>query len=173
MKGRNSQEKPSIHPFHIPQVMFSHTSTVECKSVGVKRIWTMHFLIQMQNCARKTCSLHDERIRKWNLVWIVSLCETFGHVMKTYSFFRKTCVYWSNGDWVDILNWIQGSMKGCCGRKGKRTHSFWRGSLYWQRENLPCLITTRKMWVPCSSDIVQLHCTTLKNNDFLKSRLIP
>lgn len=59
----------------------------------------------------------------------------------------EICVFWKTCD-SDFSNWMQVSMKGCCGRKGKRTRIFWRGSLYFQRENSPWLITTRKMWVP-------------------------
>lgn len=77
-RGWNSQEKPSIHLFHIPQVTFPHKC--KCKYVAVALTCTVHFFTQMQNSATQACSLHSQEVKTG---WGDTQCKAFNHVMQT------------------------------------------------------------------------------------------
>lgn len=102
-RGRSSQERPSIHRFHTPQVTFL--------TIYLWTLWGSHScqyrgkgkpVLCMQNCARKTHSLHNEPSRKWNLATVslsnqkvFILSETFFLIPLWLSWIH-TRVLWRN-----------------------------------------------------------------------------
>lgn len=146
-KGWNSQEKPSILPFHTPQVKPSHQSLCSDSQNKISDAPPRRYAQKLYKKNRFAAR------RKSQEVTSVMHFLTLADQMRVPPPPPPPCSlnYQQGVACVTVWGFLectQVSTRGCCGRRAKRTCSIWRGSSCWRRGNSPCLTTTRRMWDP-------------------------
>lgn len=115
-RGWNSQEKPSIHLFHIPQVTFPHKC--KCKDVAVMLMQCafLHTNAELCNANLFFTQSGSENWLGWHPMQNIQSCHA------NVIIFSVTGVQWNASDWWFVLS--PGFYEGMLWKKGKAKTQF-------------------------------------------------